>query len=127
MTIDLYTEASQIPVKDFQQLVILDNDSICTFIGDPYTFTIGVLKNNKRVVGFGLIRVVNEFKMALDLDLTNFQKAQAINGLLKVAIKLSQCNEIIASITKGGDHYIKLLENHFKFSIDNGVLMRLEK
>lgn len=127
MTLDLYTAANQIPIKDFQQLIVIDNDCISTFINDPFTFVIGVMKSDSRVLGFGLIRVVNEFKMALDSGLTNTMKARTIHGLLSSAIKLSQCNEMIASITKGGDHYIQLLEKHFRFSVDPGVLMRLEK
>jgi len=51
----------------------------------------------------------------------------AITLLLKEVNKNMQCNEAIALITTGGDHYINILKNRFKFREESGVMLRLER
>lgn len=127
MTLNIYTTIDQISTEDLRDIINFDYDAVSNFINDPFTFNIGIVKYNGKVVGFGIIRVVNEFKLALDPKISNITKARAIKRLLNSAIELAQCNEIIASITNGGEHYVNLLEKHFRFYRDSGVLTRLEK
>lgn len=104
-----------------------DVEGLLDFCYDPFTFSIGVVfHEDGSILGVGMIRVVNEFKMIINDKLQDYTKAKMIKMLLEEAKNLSQCNEIIVEITKGGPHYEAILENHFDFQPTQDVL-RMEK
>jgi len=120
---------SQIDIKqDIKKLFEFDNEGICDYLNDSFTFNKGILISDKGlVIGAGVLRVLNEFKMTLDPTLSDYQKAKAIKMLMKVALEKSQCNEILLKITKDIPKFSSLLMTHYNFEITPGLTLRLEK
>ena len=106
-----------------------DNEKIFNLVKDPYTFTHGIVLNDVEdlVLGLGIVRVVDEFKVVLNPSSTNLMKAKTLRYLLGYGITQMSTNEVIASITQGGDQYVNILEKHYKFYKDTGILVRMEK
>jgi len=110
-----------------------DGEGISNYLNDPFTFTTGIVtasfkeKEENQIVAIGILRVVNELKITIRPEISNINKAMAITLLLKEVNKNMQCNEAIALITAGGDHYINILKDHFKFREESGVMLRLER
>jgi len=128
MQLNSYTDTINSPdiKEDIKEIEKFDKEHIHPYIFDPFTFNTGILlADNSQVVGFGIIRVVNEIKLVLNPNLSNFNKARAIKLLLDNGIPLCQCNEIIAYITQGGNHYEGLLKKHYNFEYEPGTLLRL--
>jgi hypothetical protein len=128
MRIEFYTNTNLIDPLLLDELKVFDSEGILKFFNDPFTFNIGItFDNNNKIIGAGIIRVVNEFKMFIDPELSNIKKAAIIKILLDNAENLKQCNETIVEISKGGDHYIDLLVKHYDFYETSGQVLRLEK
>lgn len=124
MILNIYTKIDQISPKELREMKEFDEENLSIYLNDPFTFHVGVIRNEGKVIAFGLIRVVTEFKMAINPELSNFKKAGIIKKLLDNAIELSPTNEIFASITKGSGHYINILSKHFHFDTDPGIPVR---
>ena len=130
MKLDLYSLDIPVPPKISEKIRKFDKEYISDYFYDPFTFDIGILSDSNsegKILGAGIIRVVNEFKMILNPELSDFKKARIIDILMKIAKEKAQCNEIIIEITQGGKHYINLLTNHFDFQKTYGEVLRLEK
>lgn len=127
MILDIHASIKTIKEEDLEQLRLIDNEKLVEFFNDPFTFNIGIVYEHGKILGFGLIRVVNEFKMSLDPNISEFSKAKTIKKLLDSACELSQCNEIIVEITKGGMHYIDSLVKHYNFYETKSTVLRMEK
>lgn len=125
MIFDIHSSIKSISNKDLERLKLIDEEGLETWLSDPFTFNICICYEGNQILGFGLIRVVNEFRMCLNRDYSNFKKAKIIKGLLCRAIELGQCNEIIVEISKGGPHYIQSLVNRGFKELD--PVLRLEK
>lgn len=118
----------RIPEELVNQVKDIDETGeIVTYLNDPFTFTTGIVSNkNNEILACGLIRVVNELKVVIKSDIGTYAKTVALRLLLEEANKRMQCNEAIALITNGGDHYVNILKQHFKFYEDHGIFLRLE-
>lgn len=129
MLIKVYSDSKEIDKKYLDQLILIDEERVLEFINDPFTFNVGIVLDDEKekVLGFGLIRVVNEVKMILNPELSNTIKARVLKYLLDEAKHISQCNEVLAEITRGGDHYIDSLVKHFNFYETSGKVLRFEK
>lgn len=125
METKLYSEFP--PQEQINEIKKYDKENISDFFSDPFTFNIGIATNGNEVLGAGVIRVINEFKIIINPTLSDFRKAKVINTLIKEAFKNAQCNEIIVDITQGGDHYINILNKHFGFQKAYGEVLRLER
>lgn len=126
MQLEIYQNLDSINKDDIEVLSKYDNEYLLQYLKDPFTFDVGIARDGN-ILGIGIIRVINEFKMLLNPNMTNFRKAKVIKMLLEEASKRSQCNEIIVEISKGGFHYEQLLVDHFDFQPTYGRVFRLEK
>ena len=126
MLIELYTNSNAISKESINEIRSFDSENISDFICDPFTFICATVHSGDSIVGAGIIRVINEFKMTLNPKLSSFMKAKVLKVLIDEGIKRKQCNEIVVSITKGGNHYKDILYKHYGFEEDLGSLMRLE-
>lgn len=127
MKIEFYKNTDLIDPLLLERIQVFDDEKIIDFFKDPFTFNIGIVTDNDKVLGTGVVRVINEVKMVLNPKLSNFKKASIIKTLLNSAMVRTQCSEIIVEISKGGDHYIDLLVKHYDFYETYGKVLRLEK
>lgn len=111
MIFDIHSSIKSISSKDLIKLKEIDEEGLNTWIEDPFTFNICICWEKDKILGFGLIRIVNEFRMCLNEDSSNYKKAKVIKELMGCAIELSQCNEILVEISKGGPQYTQSLIN----------------
>lgn len=128
MKLDLYSLDIPVPPKITENIRKFDREYISEYFYDPFTFDVGILSDSNssgKILGAGVVRVVNEFKIVLNPELSDFKKARIIEILMKTAKEKAQCNEIIVEITQGGGHYINLLINHFDFQPTYGEVLRL--
>ena len=131
ISVELYK--SNVPKEDIKEIMRFDKEGITEFISDPFTFDVGIVKNESgKVIGVGITRVINEFKMALDDELPALQKANTLKLLMGNAIELAVCNEVLITLTlpeklRELERYKRIMEKHFGFYKDNGIVMRLEK
>ena len=105
-----------------------DSERLLPYLDDPFTTLAGIIEDD-RPIAVGIVRLVNEFKIIVNPDISAFKKAKAINALMRAAIyNTSQhgANEIYALITQGGEHYQELLSKHFEFYTPAGTLMKKE-
>ena len=126
MNIQIYDNFEQISDKTVDEIRKFDTEKISDYFYDPFTFVSGIVSNDDRVLAAAVIRVINEFKVVLRPDTHNYIKAKILRDLIKYGVDHMQCNEIIISITQGGEHYQKILEKHFGFYKDNGIVLRKE-
>jgi hypothetical protein len=124
MKIDIY---DKIPPEIAIKIKEFDTGEMSSYLNDPFTFTTGVISMKDKIIAAGIIRVVNELKITAKLEVSDINKAMAISLLFKAAKEKMQCNEAFALITQGGDHYVNILKNHYKFYEDHGVFLRLER
>lgn len=123
----VYEKGESLPVDYIKQVEEFQSELIADFFHDPYTFSIGFVINEEgKVQGVGLIRVINEFKMQLNPELSNLTKVRVIKDLLNEAISRRHCGEILAMITQGGASYVGLLEKHFNFHRIDGTPLKWE-
>ena len=118
---------NNIPIELIEEIKKFDGEGIHTYLNDPFTFATGIVHSNDKIVAAGILRVVNELKIIIKPEISNVHKAMAITLLLKEVNKNMQCNEAIALITDGGDYYINILKDRFKFREESGVMLRLER
>lgn len=108
----------------------IDKEGVSSYLNDPYTFTTGIvystINDKDEIVAAGIIRVVNELKVILKPELSDILKAKALKLLLDTSTSMMQCNEAVAIITQGGDHYVNILKDHFNFFEEPGTFLRLE-
>ena len=96
--------------SDIIKISEFDNEQIYQFTNDPFTFNSKIVLNDKdEILAAGFIRVVNEFKVTVNPNISNFMKAKVIDELIKYGLSNSQCNEIIVELTNGGNHYANIL------------------
>src|SRR5437660_11634222 len=130
MNIQIYPNINLINKEYLNDIEKFDDEGIISFFADPFTFNIGIAINNEgKVIGTGLIRVIDEFRMALDDNLSNMTKARIIRLLMKEALIKRSCNEAIVCISKPENNiesYSELLKKHFNFYEDNNKFLRLE-
>lgn len=130
MKLEIYKDPNLINEKTLNQIKDLDDEGIANFIFDPFTFNAGIVKDEENVIGFGLVRVISEFKMVINSDLNKITKAKIIKFLMREALELKKTNEVIVSITKpfdGIEHYASILQKHYDFREDPNLLLRLER
>jgi hypothetical protein len=119
---------NNVPLDFVQKIAEFDDEGFSYYLRDPFTFNSAILfGSDGKILGAGVIRVVNEFKMSLDPNLSNLQKAKALKILMKLALEHAQCNEILGVITKGGLSYTKILKDHYGFEFQPGILLKLER
>lgn len=117
---------------DLDEISKFDIENISDYLNDPFTFTNGIVYgSNDNVLGCGVIRVINEFKIVIDSKLPNYIKAKVLKLLLDKALKLKQCNEVIISLTQPENfielqHYKDLIQKHYNFQEETGIVLRLE-
>lgn len=128
MNIKVYKSWKEIPEETVKEIYQFDKEKIGGYFFDPFTFHIGVVfANDGRVIGAGVVRVVNEFKIIMNPEFKNITKAKSISKLFDAALSNMQCNEAVVEITQGEEHYEELLIKHFKFFHTYGNVLRLEK
>lgn len=127
MNLRVYHKEEGIPENLRSQINDFQVERITEFFEDPYTFNIGIVTDEDDIVlGVGVIRVVNEFKMQLNPQLSNLSKARVLKSLLNEAISRRHCGEIIAMITQGGVSYEDMLIKHFNFQKMDGTPLKWE-
>lgn len=125
MTIEIFDDnISQELINEVRKF---DVEGISDYLNDSFTFTTGIVTSRGRMVAIGIIRVVNELKVIVRPEISNIHKAAALRLLLNESKSKMQCNEAFALITNGGDHYINILKNHYRFREDYGVFLRLDR
>lgn len=129
MTLKLLTP-KEVTEKDFKALLPFDDEGIALYLNDPFTQISGIIReDNDEVVAVGILRMINEWKLIVNPLASHFEVSKAIKELSKQGMTYCLAhgsNEIYARITKGGDHYTKLLKKHFGFKEANGILLKLE-
>jgi len=132
MIVQVYKDFDSVPESDLDQIIIFDKEKIFEYFKDPFTFNIGIVKVMNNVVGAGIIRVVNEFKMTIDNELPKVTKAKILKSLMEQAgLPLKQCREVIVSLSlpktvKELNNYSEILKSHYGFERDTNIVMRRE-
>ena len=127
MNLAVYIKGDSLPLGILEQIKQFQTEDISEYFSDPYTFDIGIITDEEnKVLGVGIIRVVDELKMSLNNELSNIEKAIALKALLNEAIARRHCGEILVMITQGGEHYVNLLQRHFDFQEIKGIPMKWE-
>lgn len=103
-----------------------DSEGISEYVTDPFTFEVAVVYNEDTPIAIGLLRVVEEYKIALDSNLSNNNKAMIVKAFLGEAKKRSKCNEAIVFVTKDKERFERFLKKHFKFKNREGIPLTLE-
>lgn len=128
MTIKTFDNINKVSLDLLKkEIEVFDEERVSDYINDPFTFTVGIVASSGRVAAVGIIRVVNELKVVIRPEISNIHKAAALRLLLNESKSKMQCNEAIALITNGGDHYVNILKDHYGFREDPGIFLRLEK
>lgn len=114
-----------------EKIISIDNENISSYLRDPFTQVNGVVSNDDgEIIAVGLIRIVNEWKVIINKDISKFEVAKAIRELGKQAMIIGNqkgSNEVYAIITQGEDNYKELLKKHFGFKeINHQSLLKLE-
>jgi hypothetical protein len=105
------------------QVVEFDEEGLLSWVGDTFTMERVAVLEDGRVLALGLLRVIEEYKIILDPKLKNTKKAAIIKELMEESTVRSRCNETIVFITRGGDHYVRLLKKHFGFTDREGIAL----
>lgn len=114
-----------IPPKVVEEVKKFDMDGcVSSYLNDPFTFTTGLAISGGKIIAVGVVRVINEIKIVIDPSIHDLTKARALKLLLDEAPLKTQCNEVVAVITQGGNHYVNILKNHYEFKEDYGVFLR---
>jgi hypothetical protein len=109
------------------QIEKIDKEGLASYLQDPFTFVIVVLLNDDyKLLGVAFSRVVEEYKIILDPELSNREKALAIKEWMSVARDLTRCNEVVVFVTQGGEHYENFLKKHFNFKKREGTPLMLD-
>ena len=95
-----------------------DEEGLFQFFNDPYTFDSGIVFDDSgdKILGAGIVRVLEEVRTTIDPKLDDFQKAKIVKILVETAIKRRKTPEMLAFISKGGYSYRELLHKHFGFN-----------
>src|SRR6185503_2979987 len=133
MILRLYSNIQSIPKEILDEINLFDIEKISDYFADPFTFNIGIVFNDSgdNILGAGINRLINEFKLVLNPESTNHIKAKVLNTLMNKAISMMQCNELSVSLTLPSnfiesEHYKDILIKHFDFDEDDNITLRKE-
>lgn len=105
------------------QVAEFDKEGLLPWVNDPFTFEKIAVFEDGKVIGLGLLRVVEEYKVIIDPSISNLKKAKVIKELMAESNHRSRCNEVIVFITNGGSHYAEMLKKHFGFENRDGITL----
>lgn len=129
MILKTFKNIDEIPPEDLLSIATYDKDKTFDYFGNPFTFDIGIVTDDDRIIGAGIIRVINEFKMIMNPHLPKLTRIKTLKLLIEKAIELKQCSEVLVSLTspygeKDLKNYIKLLRSEYGFYEDLGKVLR---
>ena len=135
MQLKIYDNRTEdIPIGVLNEINKMDIEGISDYFSDPFTFNIGIVYDdiNGKVLGAGIIRVINEFKMVIENNIPDIIKSKVLKTFTDKALELKQCNEVLISLTLPDnieeiEKYKELMKKHFNFYENDGIVLRLEK
>lgn len=103
-----------------------DSEGLLDYINDPFTFEIGVVYEDEKPIAFAILKVIEEYKIAIAENLHPRQKAVIIKEFMSEASIRRKSNEVVVFLTKGGEPYEQFLKRHFGFQSPDGIPLKLE-
>jgi len=127
IALDLLSLQDRVNPKDLTQIHQFDDEGITYYLNDPFTFNKALVIEDNTIIGAGCVRVLNEFKMILNPDLSDYKKAKVLKLLMDEAIKKAQCSEILINVTKDIPRFSQRLITHYNTEIRPGFFLKLER
>ena len=104
-----------------------DSEGILDYVDDPFTFIIiAVFDEDDTIIGVGLQRVIEEYKIVMNNSVSNYKKMQAIDGLFGAVRSCIKSNEAIVLLTKDQERFKAILKKHYEFEEREGTFLFLE-
>lgn len=119
-------ESNPLREEVIEEIRKFDTEGLLDYINDPFTFEVGVVYEDDKPIAFAILKVIEEYKIAIDERLSARHKAVIIRDFMSEASIRRRSNEVVVFLTKGGEPYEQFLKRHFNFHKPEGIPLKLE-